>query len=108
MNPPRTTQHLAQQVHQELPHFRSPRMFSPIALAAFNMAAMRIHENPLHTPQPTTTREIDIKHLCAPIIHPITGEHITNYMKLKNNPCYKSNGGQHLDRNLMDLHKKTI
>ena len=52
LNP--TTQHVAQQAYRELPQFRSPQMFPPIASVAFNMAAMRIHENPLHTPQPTT------------------------------------------------------
>ena len=84
MNP--TTQHVAQQAYIELPHFRSPQIFPPIALAAFNMAAMRIHENPLHTPQPTTTPDIDIEHFCAPVIHPVTGEHITTYKKLQNDP----------------------
>ena len=84
MNPPRTSQHVAQQAYQELPHFKLPQMFLPIALAAFNMTAMRIHKNPLNTPQPkvqqqtTTIPEINIKHFCAPVIHPVTGEHITN------------------------------
>ena len=77
-----TTQHVAQQTYRELPYFRSPRMFPLIALAAFNMAAMRIHENPLNTLQPTTTPELDIEHFCAPVIHPVMGEHITTYKNL--------------------------
>ena len=87
MNP--TAQHVAQQAYKELPHFRSPRIFPPIALAAFNMAVMRIHENPLHTPQPTTTPEINIEHFCAPVIHPVTREHITTYRKLQNDSLPK-------------------
>ena len=29
---------------------------------------------------------MDIKHLCNTAIHPVTGEHITSYMKLKKDP----------------------
>ena len=28
----------------------------------------------------------DIQHFCMPVIHPVTGEHITNYMRLKKDP----------------------
>ena len=81
-----TTQHVAQQTYRELPYFRSPRMFPLIALAAFNMAAMRIHKNPLNTLQPTTTPELDIEHFCAPVIHPVIKERVTKHIKLKKDP----------------------
>ena len=63
------------------------------------MAAIRIHKNPLHTPQPkqlqqpTTTPKINIQHFCAPVIHSVTGEHITDYTKLKSNPLLKEQWG---------------
>ena len=79
--------------NRELLQFRSPRMFSPRALAAFKREAMRIHENPLHTKQTTTTPDIDIESFCTPVIHPVTGEHITTYRKLQNNPLLKRDGG---------------
>lgn len=31
--------------------------------------------------------DIDIEHFCAPIIHPVTGETISNYKKLKKDPA---------------------
>ena len=41
------------------------------------------------TASPTTGNsilDVDIDHLCAPVIHPITGEMITKYQKLVKDP----------------------
>ena len=51
---------------------------------------MGIHSNPQHTPAAAakeTTLPPDIEHLCMPAIHPITGESISSYNKLKNDPA---------------------
>ena len=32
---------------------------------------------------------VDVEHFCAPVVHPITGETITSYKKLANNPATK-------------------
>ena len=66
-------------------------MFTQQALSAFNAQALDIN---IITPQATTEfigRQIealppDIQHFCMPVIHPVTGEHISNYMKLKRDP----------------------
>ena len=39
------------QPYEPLPSMQSPRMFPPIALAAFNLQAMHIHEDMRYTPQ---------------------------------------------------------
>ena len=33
--------------------------------------------------------DVDVKHFCAPVVHPITGETITQYQKLKDDPATK-------------------
>ena len=66
-------------------------MFPPVALAAFNLRAMHLHEDARYTPQSegmgqeksSSTEIVDIEEYCNAAIHPVTGEHITNYMKLK-------------------------
>ena len=56
---------------------------------------MHLHEDARYTPQ-TQGREqvmnssaeiVDIEEYCNAAIHPVTGEHITNYMKLKKDPA---------------------
>ena len=83
------------QPYEPLPSMQSPRMFPPIALAAFNLRAMHIHEDARYTPQQeymgqetsSLTAGADIEQYCNAAIHPVTGEHITNYMKLKKDPA---------------------
>ena len=70
-------------------------MFPSLVLAAFNLRAMQLHEDPRHTPQPrgmgqetsSSSDNADIEHYCNAAIHPVTGEHMTNYMKLKKDPA---------------------
>ena len=77
--------------YEQLPQMNTSRMFSQQALAAFNAQALGININ---TPQATTDfigKQLealpqDIQHFCMPVIHPVTGEHISNYMKLKRDP----------------------
>ena len=72
-----------------------PRMFPPVALAAFNLRAMHLHEDMRYTPQPrgmgqetsSSTAITEMEEYCNAAIHPVTGEHITNYMKLKKDPA---------------------
>ena len=83
------------QPYEPLPDMQSPRMFPPIALAAFNLRAMHIHEDARYTPQSegmgqetsSSAADADIEQYCNAAIHPVTGEHITNYMKLKKDPA---------------------
>jgi hypothetical protein len=37
--------------------------------------------------QPTATPDIDFEHLAMPMVHPVTGETISSYKKLKNDPA---------------------
>ena len=82
------------QPYEPLPDMQSPRMFPPIALAAFNLRAMHLHEDARYTPQSegmgqeksSSTEIVDIEEYCNAAIHPVTGKHITNYMKLKKDP----------------------
>ena len=77
------------QPYEPLPSMQSPRMFPPIALAAFNLRAMHIHEDARYTPQSegmgqemsSSAAGADLEQYCNAAIHPVTGEHITNYMK---------------------------
>ena len=81
--------------YKPLPSMQVPRMFPQIALAAFNLRAMHIHEDARYTPQTegtgqkksSTAENVDIEEYCNAAIHPVTGEHITNYMKLKKDPA---------------------
>lgn len=76
--------------YKPLPASQIPKMFLPLALVAFNINAMSIHSNPHHTPVAAareTTLPPDIEHLCMPAIHPVTGELISSYSKLKNDPA---------------------
>ena len=74
--------------YEPLPELNTPRMFTQQALSVFNAKALGIDIN---QPQETANfidRQIsvlppDIQHFCMPVIHPVTGEHITNYMRLK-------------------------
>ena len=88
--PPRVQQ--SREPYEELPQQRTPQMFSQQALSAFNAQALGINVN---TPEATTVfigRQLkglspDIQHFCMPVIqHPVTGEHISNYMKLVQAP----------------------
>ena len=47
-----------------------------------------------------------LKHLCAPVIHHITGKSITNYKNKKKTHQQGSSGQQHLERNGETLHKE--
>ena len=83
------------QPYEPLPDMQSPRMFPPIALAAFNLQAMHIHEDMRYTPRSKgigqetslSSTNVDIEEYCNAAIHPVTGEHIINYMKLKKDPA---------------------
>ena len=44
-------QELPRQTYEPLPDMQVPRMFPPLALAAFNLRAMHLHEDAKHTPQ---------------------------------------------------------
>ena len=82
------------QPYTPLPQLQAPRMFPPVALAAFNLRAMHLHEDARYTPQSegmgqeksSSTEIADIEEYCNAAIHPVTGEHIINYMKLKKDP----------------------
>ena len=38
----------------------------------------------------TTIGDIDVEHFCPPVVHPFTGETITSYKKLADNPITRS------------------
>ena len=38
----------------------------------------------------TTIGAIDVEHFCAPVVHPVTGEIITSYKKLADDPITRS------------------
>ena len=38
----------------------------------------------------TTIGDVDIEHFCAPVVHPVTGETITSYKKLADDPLTRS------------------
>ena len=44
-------QEIPRQPYEPLPDMQLPRMFPPIALAAFNLRAMHLHEDARYTPQ---------------------------------------------------------
>ena len=77
--------------YEPLPELNTPQMFTQQALSAFNAQALGININ---RPQETSDfihRQLsvlppDIQHFCMPVIHPVTGEHISNYMRLKKDP----------------------
>ena len=83
------------QPYEPLPDMQLPRMFPPVALAAFNLRTMHLHEDMRYTPQPrgrgqetsSSPAIADMEEYCNAAIHPVTGEHITNYMKLKKDPA---------------------
>ena len=74
--------------YEPLPKLNTLRMFTQQALSAFNAKALGIDIN---RPQETSDfigRQLsvlppDMQHFCIPVIHPVTGEHIINYMRLK-------------------------
>ena len=35
---------------------------------------------------------VDIEHVCTPVVHPVTGETITSYKKLANDPIHVDHG----------------
>ena len=89
-------QELPRQPYEPLPDMQVSRIVSPIALAAFNnLRAMHLHEDVRYTPQSegrgqetsSSAADADIEQYCNAAIHPVTGEHITNYMKLKKDPA---------------------
>ncbi len=49
---------------------------------------------------PPQTANINFEHFKMPMIHPTTGETITSYTKLMNNPATQETGWQHLARTL--------
>ena len=84
-------QELPRQPYEPLPDMQVPRMFPPMALAAFNLRAMHLHEDARYTPQSkeigqetsSSSTNVDLEEYCNATIHPVTGKHITNYIKLK-------------------------
>ena len=77
--------------YEPLPQMNTPRMFTQQALSAFNAKTFGININRPQKASNFIGRQLsvlppDIQHFCMPVIHPVTGEHITNYMKLKNDP----------------------
>ena len=82
------------QPYEPLPDMQQPRMFPPIALAAFNLQAMHLHEDARYTPQSegkgqeksSSSAIVDIEEYCNAAILPVTGKHLTNYMKLATGP----------------------
>ena len=88
--PPSRTQQ-PREPYEPLPQLNTPRMFTQQALSAFNAQALGININRPKEASDFIGRQLsalppDIQHFCMPVIHPVTGEHITNYMKLKNDP----------------------
>ena len=83
------------QPYEPLPDMQLPRMISPVTLATFNLQAMHLHEDMRYTPQSrgmgqetsSSIATADMEEYCNAAIHPVTGEHITNYMKLKKDPA---------------------
>ena len=75
----------------QLPSFRSPRIISQEAV---NFVTTGVWNDPASTflPrcfQPKMEEEatmLDMEHFCAPVVHPKTGEVITKYQKLANDP----------------------
>ena len=80
-----------------IPTFCTPRVISQEALRAFSLQAVGINPYPIiidnqdstTTPSEEIHFQADIQHLCAPFIHPTTGEIITSYKKLANDPALK-------------------
>ena len=77
-----------QQPYEPLPKMQVTRMFPTAALTAFNMRAMHIPQvNTMRQESSSAPTNIGIEEYCNAAIHPVTGEHITNYMKLKKDPA---------------------
>ena len=53
----------------------------------------------------TNHENLDIKHLCAHVVHPVTGETITNYKKLQADPILRNYGVELGVKNLGTWHK---
>ena len=80
------------------PSFRTPRIISQEALMAFSLAAVGIERRfPIvEDNQDSTDKTMEevhapdnLQHFCAPVIHPTTGEIITSYKKLTEDPTLK-------------------
>ena len=54
---------------------------------------------------PKNNYKVDIEHVCAPVIHPITGETITQYQKLIKDLHTKDIGHWRLVRSLETWHR---
>ena len=70
-------QERTRQPYEPLPDMQLPRMFPPVALAAFNLQAMHLHEDMRYTPQPRgmgqetslSTVIANIEEYCILVIH---------------------------------------
>ena len=80
------------------PSFRTARIISQEALIAFSLAEVGIkrilpiindNQDSLTKPYEEIHSQENLQHFCAPVIHPTTGELITSYKRLENDPELK-------------------
>ena len=80
--------------------FRCPTMFSKDAVNLVTAGIYYREGEDKWTPRTFITAstgnshgdnnyDVDVEHFCAPVVHPITGETITQYRKLKDDPATK-------------------
>ena len=81
-----------------IPTFWTPRVISQEALLAFSLAAVGIerifpvindNQDSITKPIEEIHSQANLQHFCAPVIHPMTGEIITPYKRLANNPKFR-------------------
>jgi hypothetical protein len=89
-----TINEIKQPSSSNLPRY-SPHIISQEAINLITEQEYYRHDGYRWTPEsleqapPTivSSDDVDIEHFCAPVVHPITGETISKYQKLKDDPA---------------------